>query len=114
MLFDCLHQVGRSSIVQKPNAFPKTPERRCTEFVAFCLALCDAVIKLCTHVVNRKIGIEFRLFLAQLRDRGFSGLKHRRMAKGASGLAEERLSFRDGAGASREAERGSGGASNRM
>src|ERR1700731_4216354 len=91
------------------NAFPETPERRRAELVVFCLALRDAVIELCTHVVKRKIRKEIHLFVAQLRDRGFFAqlrvrefdcVKRRGMAKGAPYLTEKRLSFRDRAGAS--------------
>ena len=47
MLFNSLHQIGRSTVVQEKNAFPETPERRRTEFVSFCLALTYAVLE-CT------------------------------------------------------------------
>src|ERR1700730_4034925 len=101
MLFNSLHQIGRSAVVQKKNAFPETPERCRAELVVFCFALRDAVIELCTHVVKRKIRKEIYIFVAQLRDRGFTRLKHRGMAKGAPYLTEKRLSSRDRVGASR-------------
>src|ERR1700730_13451649 len=92
MLFNSLHQIGRSTVVQEKNAFPETPERRRTEFISFCLALTYAVLE-CTHLVKRKIRIKIRLFTgtvsAQLRDRGITPrLKHRGMAKGAPYLTE--------------------------
>src|ERR1700730_8243155 len=110
MLFNSLHQIGRSAVVQEKNAFPETPERCRAELVVFCLALRDAVIELCTHVVKRKIRKEIYLFVAQLRDRGFFAqlrgrefdcVKRRGMGKGGPYLTEKRLSFRDRAGASR-------------
>ncbi len=92
MLFNSLHQILRSTVVQEKNAFPETPERCRAELVVFCLALRDAVIELCTHVVKRKIRKEIYIFVAQLRDRGFFAqlrvrefdcVKRRGMAKGA-------------------------------
>src|ERR1700732_5196770 len=103
MLFNSLHQIGRSAVVQEKNAFPQTPERCRAELVAFGLALRDAVIELCTHMVKRKIRKEMHLFFSQLRDRGIACLKHRSMAKGAPYLAKECLSSHDGDGASRGA-----------
>ena len=55
MLFKRLHQIVCSTVVQKKNAFPETLEWCRAELVVFRLALRDAVIELCTHVVKRKI-----------------------------------------------------------
>ena len=94
MLFNSRHQIGRSAVVQEKNAFPETPERCRAELVAFCLALRDAVIEFCTHVVKRKIRKEIYIFVAQLRDHGFFArefdcVKRRGMAKGAPYLTEK-------------------------
>ena len=110
MLFNSLHQIVCSTVVQKKNAFPETPERCRAELVVFRLALRDAVIELCTHVVKRKIRKEiyifvaqlrYRGFFAQLRDREFHCVKRRGMAKGAPYFTERRLSIRNRCGASR-------------
>src|SRR3984893_4949281 len=112
MLFNSLHQILRSTVVQEKKAFPETPERCRAELVVFCLALLDAVIELCTHMVKRKIRKEIYIFVAQLRDRGFFAqlrvrefdcVKRRGMAKGAPYFltTEKRLSIGDRCGASR-------------
>lgn len=107
MLFNSLHQIGRSPVMQEKNAFPEPPKRCSAELVVCCLALLDAVIELCPHVVNRKIRIELDILIAQLRDRGifarvpdcgFDCVKHRGMAKGAPCLTENHISVLDGAG----------------
>src|ERR1700730_8642850 len=100
MLFNCLHQIFRSAVVQEKNAFPETPERRRTELVSFCLALTYAVLE-GTHLVNRKIRIKIHIFISQLLDLGVTRLKHRGMAKGAPYISEKRLSVRDRVVASR-------------
>jgi hypothetical protein len=58
MSFDSLYQIACSSVMEEKHALPDTPERSCSEFVGACGALCYAVRKPSTHVVDEEVGEE--------------------------------------------------------
>ena len=56
MLLDGLHQISRSTIVQKVQPLPYTPKRRATKFIGPGNALAYAVGEPPDHMVKRKVG----------------------------------------------------------
>src|SRR5258707_11642419 len=68
--FDSLDEVSCPTVMEKENALPDTPERRCSEFIRARRALCDAVLKTLAHVVEEKIGEEVHRLVGKRSTRG--------------------------------------------
>jgi len=64
VFLDGVEKIRGAAIVEQENTLTESPEGRGAELVGSSAALRDTVSKVCTHVMNKQVGVQIGVDLA--------------------------------------------------
>ena len=89
MVENRVDEILRTTVVEKEETLPQSPERSGTKFISLGLTLDNVVGKAWSHVMEQKIGVEVCLNVAERRKGRLAGGEGRVVAERASNLLED-------------------------